>query len=69
MSLTKSYSLFVHGLGLDGNVIKDSDYKERGRCLSVIFQKAEGQSRHEGTERRDRSRVGSFLLLTGIKDP
>ena len=69
MSLTKSYSLFVHGLGLDGNVIKDADYKERGRCLSLIFQKAEGQSPREGTERRGRSMVGSFLLLNGIYDP
>ena len=51
MMLKKAYALFVHGQDLSGNLVSDEIYKERGRCLATIFQKAEGQSLPEGGKR------------------
>ena len=45
----ESYAMLIHGLDLDGNSVSDQDYKERGRCLARIFEKAEGHARsHRG---------------------
>ena len=57
ISLRKAYALFTHGRNLDGNEVSEDTYRERGRCVATIFQKAEGQSLPEG-----RNRVGYFLL-------
>ena len=58
LPVKKGYSLFVHGLDLDGNMIDDQDYKDRGKCLARIFQEAEGQSFPEGL-----TVVGEFYYL------
>ena len=58
MSIEKSYALFVHGFDLEGRLIEESDYKERGRCLARIFGKSEGRSHPEGSRRRDNATVG-----------
>ena len=57
ISLKKAYALFIHGRDLGGNMVSEEEYRERGRCLATIFQKAEGQSLPEGG-----NRVGLFLL-------
>ena len=38
ISSKKGYEMFITGLDLDGNEVQDRDYRERGRCLAVIFQ-------------------------------
>ena len=55
IGMPKAYAMFVHGQDLSGNLLSDEEYKERGRCLATIFQKAEGQTLPEG-----RKRVGYF---------
>ena len=55
ITVKKAYATFGHGHDLNGNLVSDEVYKERGRCLAAIFQKAEGQSLPEG-----RKLVGFF---------
>ena len=60
--------MFVHGLDLEGNMVTDADYKERGRCLAHIFQRAKGQNIAEGRGWRGKSGVGSILILIGARE-
>ena len=68
LTIEKSYAVFVHGLDLEGNTIPDADYKERGRCLAHIFQRAEGQNITENRGWRGKSVVGSILILIGTRE-